>query len=248
MEAYALTDVGRVRNQNQDYIYFSSDPAGSLGNLLLVADGMGGHNAGDYASRFAVENLNSYIGRHRGASPVKILESGIRQVNRELYRRSMESQALSGMGTTLVAATAQEDVLFVANVGDSRLYLFRNGRLVQITRDHSYVEELVALGQIERNSRDYLSKKNIITRALGVMPEVEVDFFEQQLQAGDLILMCSDGLSNMLDNEEMESVLSEHGTLKSKTEKLVDRANEQGGYDNIAVLVADPQISEVRSC
>ncbi len=248
MEAYALTDVGRVRSQNQDYIYFSSDRVGSLGNLLLLADGMGGHNAGDYASRFMVENLNSYIGRHKSTSPVKVLESGIRQVNRDLYRKSIENQALSGMGTTLVAATAWEDVLFVANVGDSRLYLFRNGRLQQVTRDHSYVEELVALGQIERNSKDYLKKKNIITRALGVMPDVEVDFFEQDLQPGDLILMCSDGLSNMLDNEEMGAVLSDCGTLRTKTERLVNRANEQGGYDNIAVLVADPQISEVRSC
>lgn len=251
MEAYALTDVGRVRSQNQDYIYYSPDHVGSLANLLLVADGMGGHNAGDYASRFMVENLNSYIERHREASPVKVLESGIRQVNRDLYRKSVENQALSGMGTTLVAATAWEDTLVVANVGDSRLYLFRDGRLCQVTRDHSYVEELVALGQMERNSRDYLKKKNIITRALGVMPEVEVDFFEQQLQPGDLILMCSDGLSNMLEDEEMEAVLSQRGTLKAKTEKLVNRANEQGGYDNIAVLVADPHIthiSEVRSC
>ena len=152
------------------------------------------------------------------------------------------------MGTTLVAATAEGDTLFVANVGDSRLYLFRGGRLCQVTRDHSYVEELVALGQMERNSRDYLEKKNIITRALGIMPDVEVDFFEKQLYPGDLILMCSDGLSNMLMEEEMVDILSQRDSLKKKVRRLVDRANEEGGYDNIAVLLADPRISEVRSC
>lgn len=248
MEAYALTDAGRVRSLNQDYIYFSADHVGSLSNLFLLADGMGGHRAGDYASRFMVEHLNLYVGRHRSDSPVRILQEGIRQVNRDLYRKSIENQALSGMGTTLVAATAQEDTLFVANVGDSRLYLFRRGRLFQVTRDHSYVEELVALGQMERNSRDYLEKKNIITRALGIMSEVEVDFFEKELCPGDLILMCSDGLSNMLDEEEMASILSDRASLKNKVRRLVDRANEMGGYDNIAVLLADPQISEVRPC
>lgn len=248
MEAYALTDAGRVRSLNQDYIYFSPDHVGSLDNLFLLADGMGGHRAGDYASRFMVEHLNSYVERHKGNFPVRILQEGIRQVNRDLYRKSVENEALSGMGTTLVAATAEEDTLFVANVGDSRLYLFRGSRLHQVTRDHSYVEELVALGQMERNSRDYLEKKNIITRALGIMPDVEVDFFEKQLYPGDLILMCSDGLSNMLDEEEMAAILSARDSLKQKVRRLVDRANEEGGYDNIAVLLADPQISEVRSC
>ncbi len=247
MEAYALTDAGRVRSLNQDYIYFSSDHVGSLDNLFLLADGMGGHRAGDFASRFMIEHLNSYVERHKGNSPVRILQEGIRQVNWDLYRKSVENEALSGMGTTLVAATAEGDTLFVANVGDSRLYLFRGGRLCQVTRDHSYVEELVALGQMERNSRDYLEKKNIITRALGIMPDVEVDFFEKQLYPGDLILMCSDGLSNMLMEEEMVAILSQRDSLKKKVRRLVDRANEEGGYDNIALL-ADPRISEVRSC
>ena len=141
MEAYALTDAGRVRSLNQDYIYFSSDHVGSLDNLFLLADGMGGHRAGDFASRFMIEHLNSYVERHKGNSPVRILQEGIRQVNWDLYRKSVENEALSGMGTTLVAATAEGDTLFVANVGDSRLYLFRGGRLCQVTRDHSYVEE-----------------------------------------------------------------------------------------------------------
>ena len=248
MEAYALTDAGRVRSLNQDYIYFSSDHVGSLDNLFLLADGMGGHRAGDFASRFMIEHLNSYVERHKGNSPVRILQEGIRQVNWDLYRKSVENEALSGMGTTLVAATTQDKTLYAANVGDSRLYLFREGALRQVTRDHSFVEEMVAKGQMERYSKDYQRRKNIITRALGIMDRVEVDFFEEELLHGDLLLLCSDVLSNMITDEEMALILSEHGSLKYKVEKLASQANEHGGYDNIAVIVADPQISEVRPC
>lgn len=248
MEAYALTDVGRVRRRNQDYIYSSSEPVGSLNNLFLVADGMGGHRAGDYASRFMVEGLNTYISHHRNRPAVSVLLEGIRQINRELYQISVEEASLSGMGTTLVAATTDGETLYVANVGDSRLYLLREKNLVQVTRDHSYVEEMVARGQMERNSRNYLQQKNIITRALGVMNHVEVDFFERELSPGDLILMCSDGLSNMLSEEEMIHILLEEIPLKQKAETLVEQANGRGGYDNIAVIVVDPQISEVRPC
>lgn len=248
MEAYAMTDMGRVRSRNQDYIYCSPDPVGSLENLFLVADGMGGHRAGDYASRFMAEGLNTYVSRHRGASAVKVLGDGIRQINGELYEASLNNSALSGMGTTLVAATTEGNTLYVANVGDSRLYLLRDKRMIQVTRDHSYVEEMVALGQMERNSRDYLQRKNIITRAVGVRHHVEADFFEEELLAGDLILMCSDGLSNMLGDDELVFFLTGHGSLKQKAEKLISQANDRGGYDNIAVIVIDPQIGEVGPC
>ena len=248
MEVYALTDVGRVRLRNQDYLYVSSYPVGGMENLLLVADGMGGHNAGDYASRFVVNGLTDYVKHCPDHSPIPVLKAGIRSVNEKLYEKSLEDAALSGMGTTLVAATVREDLLYVANVGDSRLYLFRHGQMLQITRDHSYVEELVALGQMERNSPAYQQKKNIITRALGVMAYVEADFFEEELLPGDLILMCSDGLSNMVTEDEMAHILADGTSLKYKTEKLAGRANERGGFDNIAVVVADPQISEVRPC
>lgn len=248
MQAYGMTDVGRVRSRNQDYIYCSSDPVGNLENLFLVADGMGGHRAGDYASRFLVEGLTSYVEQHREGSAVQVIKEGIRQINGELYEVSMSSRELSGMGTTLVAAVTEGNTLYVANVGDSRLYLYRDKKMIQVTRDHSYVEELVALGQMERNSRDYLRKKNIITRAIGVGKYVEADFFEEELYAGDLILMCSDGLSNMLEEEELASFLGEKRTLKQKTERLITQANDRGGYDNIAVIVIDPQTGEVRPC
>ena len=145
MQAYAFTDVGRYRSINQDYIYSSTAPVGSLDNLFIVADGMGGHNAGDYASRFAVENLVDFFGTKYPEKDIHgILKEGIRKMNRELCYKASSDPSLFGMGSTLVVATVKGNVLYVANIGDSRLYLLRE-RLEQVTRDHSYVEELLAM-------------------------------------------------------------------------------------------------------
>lgn len=202
MKACALTDTGRVRTANQDYVYASVEPVGSLPNLFVVADGMGGHQAGDYASRYIVENLVSYLQYTENSQIVPLLREAILKVNTMLYHEAKEKPEFSGMGTTLVAAVADENTLYVANVGDSRLYLVRD-RIRQVTRDHSYVEELVSLGRLERGSKDYKDKKNIITRAVGTEDKLLVDFFEVGLEPGDYILMCSDGLSNMLEDAEM---------------------------------------------
>jgi protein phosphatase len=248
MQAYGLTDVGRVRTHNQDYLYSSSEPVGKFQNLFLVADGMGGHQAGDFASRFVVESLVSYLEHHWEGQIIAELQNGIQKVNEALYAKSMEEPSLRGMGTTLVAATIEENTLYVANIGDSRLYLYRNGQLTQITRDHSYVEEMVALGQIRRNSQDYLKHKNIITRAVGTENRVRADFFEESLLPGDLILMCSDGLSNMTSAQEMIHCLDQECPLSQKAKYLIDTANQNGGRDNIATVLIEPQISEVTLC
>ena len=241
MKACALTDTGRVRTANQDYVYASVEPVGSLPNLFVVADGMGGHQAGDYASRYIVENLVSYLQYTENSQIVPLLREGILMVNTMLYQESKEKPELSGMGTTLVAAVADENTLYVANVGDSRLYLVRD-RIRQVTRDHSYVEELVSLGRLERGSKDYKDKKNIITRAVGTEDKLLVDFFEVGLEPGDFILMCSDGLSNMLEDVEMEEIVGSDLELEEKAEKLITVANDNGGKDNIAVVLVDPQI------
>ena len=241
MKACALTDTGRVRTPNQDYVYASVEPVGSLPNLFVVADGMGGHQAGDYASRYIVENLVSYLQYTENSQIVPLLREGILKVNTMLYQESKEKPELSGMGTTLVAAVADENTLYVANVGDSRLYLVRD-RIRQVTRDHSYVEELVSLGRLERGSKDYKDKKNIITRAVGTEDKLLVDFFEVGLEPGDFILMCSDGLSNMLEDVEMEEIVGSDLELEEKAEKLITVANDNGGKDNIAVVLVDPQI------
>ena len=248
MRAYALTDVGRVRAMNQDYIYSSPEPVGSLPNLFLVADGMGGHKAGDFASRYMVENLVVYLSRHPGNSVITQLKEGIDVVNRGLYEESLKHEDFYGMGCTLVAAVAEEDTLYVANVGDSRLYLIHGDSIRQVTRDHSYVEEMVAIGQMRRGSEDYNRRKNIITRALGIGREVEPDFFEVDLEGGDYILLCSDGLSNMLEDQSMYEIITGEGSLKEKAALLIEEANRQGGIDNIAVVLVSPSGREAGVC
>jgi protein phosphatase len=241
MKACAMTDTGRVRSANQDYVFSSIEPVGVLPNLFLVADGMGGHQAGDYASRFIAENLVAHFKMTKDTGTVGVLKDGIEKVNQLLYQESKKKPELNGMGTTLVAAVVEDSTMYVANVGDSRLYLIRN-RLKQITRDHSYVEELVSLGQLERGSKDYQEKKNIITRAVGTEDKLEIDFFEVSLEPGDYILLCSDGLSNMLEDAEIEEIICSELELPEKAEKLITVANDNGGKDNIAVVLMEPQL------
>lgn len=238
MEAYALTDTGRVRSMNQDYIYSSPEGVGSLPNLFMVADGMGGHRAGDFASRYTVENLVVYLNRCQRGSAVMQLKEGIEQVNEGLFEESLIHEELRGMGCTLVAAVVEEGILYTANIGDSRLYLIHSGGIRQVTRDHSYVEELVAKGQLLRGSADYNSRKNIITRAVGIGRRVEADFFEAELQEGDYILLCSDGLTNMVDDSAIHRIVTGEGSLKDKACRLIREANGRGGTDNIAVVLA----------
>ena len=248
MEAYALTDTGRVRSMNQDYIYASPEKVGSLPDLFLVADGMGGHKAGDYASRFMVENLVVYLTHRHDGPCVTQIKEGIKTVNKALYEMSLEREEFQGMGCTLVAAVIEDGVLYAANIGDSRLYLIHDGFIRQITRDHSYVEEMVAMGMMQRGSADYNRKKNIITRAAGIRPDIVPDFFEEELEQGDYILLCSDGLSNMVDNDTMCSIVLSEGTLKEKAQRLIAEANERGGTDNIAVVLVKPEEGGMGSC
>lgn len=246
MKAYALTDIGKTRKVNQDAQFASTEPVGELSNLFIVADGMGGHQAGDFASRYLIEHMPEYIKESGENEPVAALRKGIEAVNQELYTLSCEREELAGMGTTLVAASIQGNTLYVANVGDSRLYRIERSGIHQITRDHSYVEAMVSLGQMSRGSREYETKKNIITRAVGIGGHVEPDFFEVSLNPGDYILLCSDGLTNMVDNSAIYRMVLLPGSLDTKARALTALANQNGGKDNIAVILIDPQIKEVR--
>ena len=247
MKAYAVTDVGRSRSMNQDSVFASVDPVGPLSNLYMVADGMGGHQSGDLASRYLVRNLCTYI-RETDGEPPEVLLRAVQQVNGELYQLSTEKPEYAGMGTTLVAATVKDGVLYVANVGDSRLYLVRRDGLKQVTRDHSFVEEMVSMGRMERGSQSYLEKKNIITRAVGIDRRVEVDLFEVELEEGDYILLCSDGLSNMVDNTDLFRLSFLPGSLEKKAEAMVTLANERGRRDNISVVLVEIEPEEVAGC
>lgn len=244
LRSYALTDIGRKRQLNQDFIYVSETPVGNLPNFFVVADGMGGHKAGDYASVLAVETVVEEISASFEKNPVKIMEYAITRANTRLRERASEDFSLNGMGTTLVAAACIGRFLQVANVGDSRLYVVRD-EITQITEDHSLVEEMVKMGGIGREEARNHPDKNIITRAVGAKDDVEVDFFDWELETGDMVLLCSDGLTNMVDDETIYRILKGDGSLRDRVEKLVETANLNGGRDNISVIVIEPLADEV---
>ena len=244
----AKTDKGRKRRMNQDYVFATSKPVGALPNLFLLADGMGGHKAGDFASRFAVEEFRKYISEAPKDIPsVQLIQNAISSVNERLYKLSMEDENYSGMGTTLVSAFIDDNVITVSNIGDSRAYIIHGNTIKQITRDHSYVEEMVRRGFMRRGSQDYLNSRNIITRAVGIEPRVAADFFEVELSDGDYFLMCSDGLSNMADNESIRNIVRERNSVENKVQALIDIANINGGKDNIGIVLVDPYGEEVES-
>ncbi len=236
MQVQALTDIGRKRQINQDYIFQSSEPVGAFPNLFILADGMGGHRSGDFASKYLTETMVGYISRNKNPDIVKVLRSAIGMSNTLVYEKSHSDPALNGMGSTMVAAVIRDGILTAANVGDSRLYIIRDG-ITQVTRDHSYVEEQVAGGKMVRFSEEYNKKKNIITRAVGIEDSVRADYFEVDLVRNDYILICSDGLTNMVDDDAIFAIISGHGSLQYKANTLIDAANENGGNDNIAVIL-----------
>ena len=166
MQIQALTDIGRKRQVNQDYIFQSIGPVGAFPNLFILADGMGGHKGGDFASKYLTETMVGFISRTQTRDIIKVLRSAVRMSNTLIYEKSHSDPELCGMGSTLVAAVIEDGVLTAANVGDSRLYIIRDG-ITQVTRDHSYVEEQVLAGRMVRYSEEYNKKKNIITRAVG---------------------------------------------------------------------------------
>lgn len=245
LKSYAITDIGQKRQLNQDFIYLSETPIGNLPNVFIVADGMGGHNAGDYASRYAVETVVEEIGSSYEKNPVRIMERAIERANTLIREKASEDAAYNGMGTTMVIATCLGRYLEVANVGDSRLYVVNSDRIEQITQDHSLVEEMVRMGGIDRESARNHPDKNIITRAIGARDYIEADFFNLELQTGDMVLLCSDGLTNMMDDETIHQILMTDGSLEDRVEELVRTANQNGGKDNISVVVVEPLSDEV---
>jgi protein phosphatase len=240
MEYFAKTDKGQRRRMNQDYVFATGQPVGVLPNLFLLADGMGGHKAGDYASRYLVEELKKYFSTAAPQPEIRVMQDGISRINTALYRLSQENESLNGMGTTMVIAIIEGRTLTVGNIGDSRAYLIHGNTIHQITKDHSYVEEMVERGFMRRGSKDYMNSRNIITRAVGIEPTVSADFFELELQEGDFLLLCSDGLSNMVDNESIKNIVRDYSSVQEKVLALIDMANINGGKDNIGVVLVDP--------
>lgn len=235
----SATDVGRVRNANQDRSFEGP-------NLFAVADGMGGHVGGEVAARVAVEALQSAFAR---APSVSGLREAVEEANAAVFRRSQEEDGLRGMGTTLTAAALVarddgRDVIALANVGDSRAYVFSGGTFSQVTADHSLAEEKVRHGELTEAQAAVHPHRHILTRALGVSPDVDVDLWELHLKAGDRILLCSDGLSNEVRDDEIAGILTRESEPADASRALVRIANDHGGNDNITVVVIDVLVGE----
>ena len=238
MYSVALTDVGRKRLVNQDTAYISDTPVGVLPNLYIVADGMGGEKAGDYASKSLIGYMLTYI-EHTIKMPVTAIQGAIEYANANLFAEGSKNPNLSGMGTTVVAASIIDNTLHVFNVGDSRCYVLDENSISQITKDHSLVEMLVSKGEITRESAEYKENKSKITRAVGAEERVLIDSFEVDLAGNEYVLLCSDGLTNMVDDRKIFNIISSSAGVKSSAKRLVEEANLSGGSDNISILLID---------
>ena len=225
IEVGATTDIGRVRERNEDSILV--DPP-----LYVVADGMGGHRGGQVASRVALETIEKLAAQGRGTLP-----DHVRGANRAVWDRSVEDERLSGMGTTLTAARVDGASVLIAHVGDSRAYLLRDGTLRQLTADHTLVARMVESGEISEAEADVHPHKNVLTRALGTDEQVEVDEDTIELHDGDRVLLCSDGLTGMVTEDQIQAILENSEQPQQAADRLVKAANRAGGIDNISVVV-----------
>ena len=229
----ATTDVGMVRQQNEDAFHAEE-------NLYIVADGMGGHNAGEVASALAVSTVRS--GARMGIRTADQFRELVQQANTAIYTASLDDSTQSGMGTTLTGVAVipgEEPRILIANVGDSRTYLFRSGALTRLSVDHSYVQELVNEGIITPEEARVHPRRNIVTRAMGIDRTVQVDVFSHLVRTGDRLVLCSDGLVDEVADIDIARVLTEHSDPQDTAEALVLVANAQGGRDNTTVIVLD---------
>lgn len=240
MKAYAVTDIGLVRQNNQDYAFSQTEAVGMLPNLFIVADGMGGHKAGELASRITAETIVESVSRNTNRSAIQVISNAITDANNRVIELARRSEKYTGMGTTVVVATIIDNFLYVANVGDSRLYVISGKDIEQITRDHSLVEEMVTNGQIARSEARTHKKKNIITRAVGGINPLMADYFDVKLEEGDRVLMCTDGLTNMLDDENIRQIVMDGRDIKDAALRLIEEAKNNGGNDNIGIVLIEP--------
>jgi PPM family protein phosphatase len=242
-----ITDVGRKREANEDCFAIVPED-----HLFVVADGMGGHAAGEVASRLAVSAIADFIASTRRDAEItwpyeydtsmsmegNRLKTAIRLANQRILDTISHKKDLEGMGTTLVGVMVSDGRVCVGHVGDSRAYLLREGSITQITSDHSWVNEQVKLGFLSRNDASRHPFRNVVTRALGSRDDVVVDVTEQALVPGDYIILCSDGLNTMMDDDSILRTVIEHGDdVEAAAQSLIDAANQNGGEDNVTVIV-----------
>ena len=240
IELSAAVDPGRARSNNEDSVALDNDVA-----LAVLADGMGGYNAGEVASNMATSFIRTELGRwlreaqsHASDAEVRrAMDICVDNANRAIFNAANSNPQYAGMGTTLVVAVFRENRLLVGHVGDSRAYRLRGGRLQQITRDHSLLQEQIDAGLITPEQAAFSANKNLVTRAVGVEDTVLLETHQHDVLPGDTYLMCSDGLSDMLDDASIGQVLQAHDSLTASCQALIDAANDAGGKDNISVVL-----------
>lgn len=238
MIGFAKTDIGKAREINQDY-YYISKPEDHL-QLFILADGMGGYNGGEIASSLATESTRSYIENnfnkieHTKEEIIELMKNAVQYANMVVFEKSKTVQELEGMGTTLDICFIYNNKIYMGHVGDSRVYRVRGEVMRKLTKDHSYVQQLVEDGKITREEANHHPKKNMLLKALGCTAYVEPDIRARNIETGDILMMCSDGLTNMVEEKQIYQVIKENPETAPKV--LVDLANEAGGYDNITVI------------
>lgn len=238
MKFFAKTDLGKIRHVNQDYYIAENRKVGIFPNIFLVADGVGSNRDSAFASKHCSDFVIDQLSLSKpGATYIDELSKAYRLANADLIYRIFANPEYRGMGTTMVLCTIINDRAIIVNVGDSRCYHIGNFNIKQITRDHSIAEELVHENEIERGSVKYKELKSQLSRAFGAGKKIEPDFFDIDLMAGDYILLCTDGLSNMVSNERIYEIVNSETTIESKVDNLIDEANDNGGRDNIAIIL-----------
>ena len=237
MNTYSITDVGRVRSMNQDRYSNYFHPRFSL---LLLADGMGGHNAGEVAAAMAIDACREYFMKDKERSDYEaLLTEAVEAANLAVYEKGESISEYRRMGTTICAAVIADRQLTIAHVGDSRIYLFRDGKLLQLTQDHSLVADMVRQGLLTPEQALVHPDRNTLTRAVGTNETIAVDTRTLSLSAGDRLLLCSDGLTKMMDTEAIEAILAAEPVAREAAEMLVKQANHNGGADNITLTLYD---------
>ena len=236
IKVFGKTDTGLKRDHNEDYIGWSE-----AHGLVILADGMGGHNAGEVASEMAVTAIQQQLSNSHSENgdAAEAIKSAIDNANRRIHQKAKESLICAGMGTTVVVTLFDDEHVTFAHVGDSRLYLIRDGELKQLTSDHSLVQELVDEGFMSEAEAQESVSNNVITRALGTEPVVQIDIQQHEAYSGDHYLLCSDGLSDMIETTDILNITGGGASLEQRVENLVDLANQHGGSDNISAIVVD---------
>ena len=236
---FAKTDIGRVREQNQDYFYISEETEEP--KIYILADGMGGYKGGEIASRLATESVQKYIQNNferitkEKEEILKLVKSAVEYANMVVYEKSKEVPELEGMGTTLEVCIIYNNKAYIGHVGDSRIYRIRKDVIRKLTKDHSYVQKLVEDKKITREEAKTHPKKNMLIKALGCTPYVEPDIRARNFEKGDVFIMCSDGLTNMVEENRIYTLITQD--INSAADKLIEEANMAGGIDNITIII-----------